>query len=142
MPSIPVPCRYCAGWGSGGRVGVHSQNSLTRPVAGWRMSRAGMIRCWYRRPGDARPVWTLEDLKRAAGMARDGRVSVLQFHGVPDREHPWVNTPPERFAEYVEWLRKEGYRCIALRDLERYVDSSASVSDPWAMMDWRRSTGR
>lgn len=69
-------------------------------------------------------------------------MSVLQFHGVPDREHPWVNTTPERFAEYVEWLRKEGYRCIALRDLDRYVDPGASVSDPWAMMDWRRATGR
>jgi len=92
--------------------------------------------------GDARPVWTLADLKRAAGMARDGRVSVLQFHGVPDREHPWVNTPPERFAEYVEWLREEGYRCIALRDLERYVDPVVVMLDPWAMIDWRRATGR
>ena len=48
--------------------------------------------------GDARPDWTLENLKRTAAMARDGRIAVLQFHGVPDGEHPWVNTPRERFA--------------------------------------------
>ncbi len=91
--------------------------------------------------GDARPTWTLEDLKRAVSGAKDGRIAVLQFHGVPDREHPWVNTPAERFTEYVEWLKANGYRCIALRDLDRYVDPSVSMADPWAVIDWRRGGG-
>jgi hypothetical protein len=91
--------------------------------------------------GDARPTWTLEDLKQAVSAAKDGRVAVLQFHGVPDREHPWVNTPAERFTEYVAWLKANGYRCIALRDLDRYVDPQVGMPDPWAVIDWRRSGG-
>ena len=51
--------------------------------------------------GDARPDWKLEDLQRAVAPAKDGRIAVLQFHGVPDREHLWVSTPPERFEEYM-----------------------------------------
>jgi peptidoglycan/xylan/chitin deacetylase (PgdA/CDA1 family) len=34
--------------------------------------------------GDARPAWTLDDLKRAVGQARAGKIAVLQFHGVPE----------------------------------------------------------
>src|SRR5688500_18958327 len=43
--------------------------------------------------GDARPAWTLENLKRATAQARNGRIAILQFHGAPDLEHPWVHTP-------------------------------------------------
>ena len=28
-------------------------------------------------------------------LARGGRIAILQFHGVPDNAHPWVNTPPD-----------------------------------------------
>jgi peptidoglycan/xylan/chitin deacetylase (PgdA/CDA1 family) len=65
--------------------------------------------------GDARPDWTLNSLKRAVRMARAGRIAVLQFHGVPDGEHPWVNTPRERFEEYMAWLHAEGFKVIAMR---------------------------
>jgi len=54
--------------------------------------------------GDARPDWTLDDFKQAADQARAGRIAVLQFHGVPDREHPWVHTRPERFEEFMRYL--------------------------------------
>lgn len=91
--------------------------------------------------GDARPTWTLEQLQAAVGQAKEGRIAVLQFHGVPDREHPWVNTPPERFVEYVAWLKRAGYRCIAMRDLERYVDPGVGSRDPWSVIDWRRTGG-
>jgi peptidoglycan/xylan/chitin deacetylase (PgdA/CDA1 family) len=89
--------------------------------------------------GDARPVWTLENLKRAAMQARDGRIAVLQFHGVPDREHPWVNTPPERFAEYMDWLAANGYRCIAMRELSRHVDPDDAPAAPWAVIGRRQA---
>ncbi len=89
--------------------------------------------------GDARPVWTLENLKQAVAPARDGRIAVLQFHGVPDRDHPWVNTPPERFAEYVGWLKANGYRCIAMRDLARYVDPDDVPAEPWGIIGRRRA---
>jgi len=47
--------------------------------------------------GDARPDWTLIDLRKAVEGARHGRIAVLQFHGVPDREHPWVSRPKRGF---------------------------------------------
>jgi peptidoglycan/xylan/chitin deacetylase (PgdA/CDA1 family) len=89
--------------------------------------------------GDARPTWTLENLKKAVAQARGGRVAVLQFHGVPDGEHPWVNTPRERFEEYMAWLHAEGYTVIALRDLARFVDETRPPADPLAVMR-RRGT--
>jgi peptidoglycan/xylan/chitin deacetylase (PgdA/CDA1 family) len=84
--------------------------------------------------GDARPTWTLENLKKAVAQARGGRIAVLQFHGVPDGEHPWVNTPREQFEAYMAWLHAEGYTVIALRDLARYVDESHPPTDPLAVM--------
>jgi peptidoglycan/xylan/chitin deacetylase (PgdA/CDA1 family) len=47
--------------------------------------------------GNAHPCWDLSDFTRAVEQARHGRIAVLQFHGVPDRAHPWVNTPVEKF---------------------------------------------
>lgn len=72
--------------------------------------------------GDARPTWTLDDFKKAVSQAHSGRISVLQFHGVPDLAHPWVNSPIERFREYMDYLKNEDYTVIAMRDLKKYVD--------------------
>ncbi len=90
--------------------------------------------------GDARPDWTLANLQRAVAPARDGHIAVLQFHGVPDREHPWVNTPPERFREYLTWLKANGYRGIAVRDLQKWIDPEDLPLDPWAVIERRRAT--
>ena len=73
-------------------------------------------------------------------QARGGRVAVLQFHGVPDGEHPWVNTPRERFEEYMAWLHAEGCTVIALRDLARFVDETRPPADPLAVMRRRGAT--
>src|SRR5207248_673287 len=70
--------------------------------------------------GDARPDWTLDDFKRAVEQARAGRIAVLQFHGVPDREHPWVNTRAERFEEFMRYLHTNAFKVTALRDLAPY----------------------
>jgi hypothetical protein len=43
--------------------------------------------------GDARPGWTLDDFTRAVTQAKDGKIAVIQLHGVPDTAHSWVNTP-------------------------------------------------
>jgi len=88
--------------------------------------------------GDARPDWSLDNLKRAVAMARGGKIAVLQFHGVPDGEHPWVNTPTERFEEYMEWLHREGYQVIALRELARYVDEKLVPANPLDIMERRK----
>ena len=89
--------------------------------------------------GDARPDWSLENLKQAVAGARDGRIAVLQFHGTPDLEHPWVHTPPERFREYMHWLKDNGYTAIALRDLARYVDPADSPLEPMAVIERRQA---
>lgn len=89
--------------------------------------------------GDARPDWDLSDFQRAVEQARDGRIAVLQFHGVPDRDHPWVHTPPERFREYLQFLKTQGYRAIALRDLGRYLDADFSPANPLAVIERRRA---
>jgi peptidoglycan/xylan/chitin deacetylase (PgdA/CDA1 family) len=88
--------------------------------------------------GDARPNWTLDDLKRAVAQAKDGKIAVLQFHGVPDTAHNWVNTSTERFEEYLKYLAENEYRVIALRDLSRYVDPEKTPSDPWSVIEERK----
>ncbi len=90
--------------------------------------------------GDARPTWSRENLQRAVALARGGRIAVLQFHGVPDGEHPWVNTPRERFEEYMAWLHAEGFTVIAMRDLARYVDEKILPANPLEIMDRRKGT--
>ena len=88
--------------------------------------------------GDARPDWTLEDFKRAVSQARGGRIAVLQFHGVPDREHPWVHTRPERFEEFMGYLHTNAFKVIAVRDLARYVDPNQTPADPLAIVEQRK----
>ena len=88
--------------------------------------------------GDARPFWTLDNLKRAVSQAKNGKIAILQFHGEPDREHPWVHTPPERFEEYMKYLHDEGFKAIALRDLARYVDWRQKPDDPWKIIEQRK----
>lgn len=95
--------------------------------------------------GDARPSWTLADLERAVSQARNGRIAVLQFHGVPDTAHAHVNTPPERFESYMKYLAESGFTVIAMRDLERYVDPAIVPNDPWGVIEDRKrllETGR
>ncbi|MGH9657041.1 MAG: polysaccharide deacetylase family protein, partial [Bryobacteraceae bacterium] len=72
--------------------------------------------------GDAYPNWTPEHFRNVVSHAVEGEAVVLQFHGVPDVAHPWVHTPPERFREYMQYLKREGFRVIALRDLEPWIE--------------------
>jgi peptidoglycan/xylan/chitin deacetylase (PgdA/CDA1 family) len=72
--------------------------------------------------GDARPDWEMEDFVRAIERATRGRIAVLQFHGVPDKAHPWVHTPPDKFEAYMHTLGTQGYHVVAMRDLAEYVD--------------------
>ncbi len=80
--------------------------------------------------GDARPGWKMADFERAVAKARHGRIAVLQFHGVPDTAHAWVNTSEKQLAGYMKHLHDNGYRVIAMRDLAEYVDPSVVPSDP------------
>jgi peptidoglycan/xylan/chitin deacetylase (PgdA/CDA1 family) len=88
--------------------------------------------------GDARPTWTLDDLKRAIGQAKHGKVAVLQFHGVPDTAHDWVTTSTEQFEKYLKYLADEKCTVIAMRDLAKYVDPDVAPNDPWGVIEDRK----
>jgi peptidoglycan-N-acetylglucosamine deacetylase len=89
--------------------------------------------------GDARPDWTLADFKRAVAQARQGRIAVLQFHGVPDNDHPWVHTPPKLFTQYMKYLQEEKCTVIALRDLSRYVNHKNLPAEPFVIIESRKA---
>jgi peptidoglycan/xylan/chitin deacetylase (PgdA/CDA1 family) len=71
--------------------------------------------------GASGPNWGFDDLVWAVQQARDGEITVLTFHGVPDLEHPWVHTEPDMFLRYMEYLHAEGCKVIAMRDLIEYI---------------------
>jgi peptidoglycan/xylan/chitin deacetylase (PgdA/CDA1 family) len=66
---------------------------------------------------DSKPESTLEQFKAAVDQAREGKIVILTFHGVPDWRHPWVNTEPDRFDRYLEHLKAEGVQVVPLREL-------------------------
>jgi len=82
--------------------------------------------------GDAYPNWTLQHFQKVVDRERTGQIAVLQFHGVPDVLHPWVNTPPERFREYMDYLKQGGFHVIAMRDLLPYLPEKPVKEDPMA----------
>jgi peptidoglycan-N-acetylglucosamine deacetylase len=63
-----------------------------------------------------------EKVLDALKQARAGEIIVLTIHGVPDRAHAQVSTPPELFEEYLQFLKSNKYKVIALRDLIKYID--------------------
>ncbi|MCA2964533.1 MAG: polysaccharide deacetylase family protein [Acidobacteriaceae bacterium] len=76
--------------------------------------------------GDAYPDWTFAHFERVMRAAGEGETVVLQFHGVPDVVHPWVHTPADSFRRYMEYLQREGYETLALRD----AGGRGEVDDP------------
>jgi peptidoglycan/xylan/chitin deacetylase (PgdA/CDA1 family) len=89
--------------------------------------------------GDARPTWTLDDLKRAVAEARHGKIAVLQFHGVPDTAHDWVSVKEEQFETFLKYLADEKCTVIAMRDLAKYVDADVAPNDPWGAIEDRKA---
>ncbi len=63
-----------------------------------------------------------EEIMAAFQEAKNGKIVVLTIHGVPDIEHPWVNTPAELFKEYLDYLAKNNFKVIALKDLNKYIN--------------------
>jgi peptidoglycan/xylan/chitin deacetylase (PgdA/CDA1 family) len=80
--------------------------------------------------GDSYPDWTLEYFQQVVAGAHSGKIVVLQFHGVPDRAHPWVYTFPENFRKYMAFLKENGFRTLALGDLTQFVDLNKPPADP------------
>ena len=82
--------------------------------------------------GYAGPDWKMEDFVWAVSQAREGRIAVLCYHGVPAREHPWVNCDPEEFRKQMAYLKKKGCTVISMRDLALFVDPRKGPADPYA----------
>lgn len=53
----------------------------------------------------------------AVSQAAENVIPVLMFHGIPEYTHPWVNTKPEFFIEYMRYLSENNFHVIAMRDL-------------------------
>ncbi|MDA2926554.1 polysaccharide deacetylase family protein [Acidobacteria bacterium AH-259-O06] len=81
--------------------------------------------------GYAGPEWGFEDLVWAVEQAKDGKIAVLIFHGVPGLHHPWVITEPSDFERYMKYLKDQNCTVIAMRDLAKYVDPSQGPKDPY-----------
>ena len=81
--------------------------------------------------GYAGPEWGFDDLVWAVEQARDGKIVVLTFQGVPALEHPWVHTDPEDFIRYMDYLKEQECTVIVLRDLAKYVDPTKGTNDPY-----------
>jgi peptidoglycan/xylan/chitin deacetylase (PgdA/CDA1 family) len=63
----------------------------------------------------------------ALSKARDGKIVVMTFHGVPDAEHPWVSTDPKAFERYMRYLYENHYVVIAMRNLTTYIDPAEAM---------------
>jgi peptidoglycan/xylan/chitin deacetylase (PgdA/CDA1 family) len=89
--------------------------------------------------GDARPAWTLDDFKAAVAQAKHERIAVLQFHGVPDTAHDWVNSTEEQFESYMKYLADNQFTVIAMRDLAKFVDPTVNPNDPFGVIEDRKA---
>lgn len=63
-----------------------------------------------------------QEIYKAFSEAKDGKIVVLTIHGVPDEAHSWVNTPLELFEKYMNFLRQNHYKVIAMKDLTKYIN--------------------
>lgn len=107
-----------------------SLNAITTlQEQGYLLARAGGSRAYnpladnpFLIPSWATNANNKEEIIAALQEAKNGKIVVLTIHGVPDIEHPWVNTPPDLFKEYLEYLAKNHYKVIALQNLNHYIN--------------------
>ncbi len=80
--------------------------------------------------GDGYPEWTLDHFKKVVDRAKNGKIAVIQFHGIPDIVHPWVHTPPERFKEYMSYLKENDFNVVSLKDIGTFIPEDKLINDP------------
>ncbi len=83
---------------------------------------------------DAYPDMDIEHFAEVLESVGENDITILQFHGVPDNAHPWVNTSQEQFKEYMKYLEKNNYHVIAMKDLDKYLPDEVP-DDP--MLNYR-----
>lgn len=70
---------------------------------------------------DSKPGCTLAQFASAVAGAKDGKIAVMTFHGVPDIKHPWVNTDPALFEKFMQHLKDEKCTVISVREMAKYL---------------------
>lgn len=126
---------------------LHMVNMRSAPefaAAGYTFARDGHFRSY--RPTVDNPfdipclgAATMEEFIRSVRQAVAGRIAVLIYHGVPDREHPPVSLAPEVFEAQMQYLKDNDYRVIALRDLAEYIDPVKAAKLPPTVADFKES---
>ena len=122
---IPKPVSFCyPGYAtSDAAVNVLSER-------GYRFARAGGARAFnpakdnpllMPQAFDGKPDSTFEQFVEATALAKDGKIAVMTFHGIPDGPHPWVSTTPAMLERYLKHLADEKCTVVALRELAKYV---------------------
>ena len=113
-------------------LSTSAMNTLKK--RGYKFARAGGSRAYnpltdqpHLIPSWATDANNKETIIDALKYAKNGSIVVLTIHGVPDIEHPWVDTPPELFEEYLNYLTKHNFKVIALRDLYDYIDLDVAM---------------
>ena len=82
----------------------------------------------YLIPGYTTTKTNKEEILEALTQAKDGKIVVLTIHGVPDFEHDWVTTPLDIFKEYLQYLKDNNFKVIALKDLSKYIDAKQALN--------------
>ena len=122
---IPKPVSFCY-------PGYQTSEAAVKLLRerGYQFARAGGARAYdpamddpltLPQAFDGKPASTLEQFKAAVAQAKDGKIAVMTFHGVPDIKHPHVNTDPAKFEIYMQHLKDEGCKVIAMRDLAKHL---------------------
>ncbi|MEN3323352.1 polysaccharide deacetylase family protein [Mariniflexile soesokkakense] len=78
------------------------------------------------------PSWAMKSdnknqIIEAFNEAKNGNIVVITIHGVPDIEHPWVNTPPELFEAYLQYLNDNDFNVISIKDLDNYINTDIAL---------------
>ena len=82
---------------------------------------------------------TMEEFVKSVRQAAGGKIVVLIYHGVPDIEHAACSLEPAVFKTQMQYLKDNGYRVIALRDLAEYIDPVKAAKLPPTANDYKES---
>jgi peptidoglycan/xylan/chitin deacetylase (PgdA/CDA1 family) len=133
MHGIPKPKTFCyPGYGASPVAAQFLRNR------GYTFARAGGNRAFdpskddpllLPQAFDGKPDSTLDSFKAAVEKAKEGNIAILTFHGVPDIQHPWVSTEPQKFESYMHHLKEAGCHVVSLGELSRYLPPRQAGQD-------------
>lgn len=101
---------------------------------GYLFARAGGSRLYnpikdhpYLIPSWASTANNKSQIFEALQNAKNGKIVVLTFHGVPDYAHEWVSTPQNIFTELMRYLYKYHFKVINMRSLSKYINANIAI---------------